>query len=94
LNNKISEKWFVDLKNFTCHNTENQIVITFEKKGNALCGKIKEIPLTLLNEWTQDPNIDKFIKKTLIEADEVFFKAYFTNEIEKKYTIKNSPILY
>ena len=84
MNNKTSEKWLVDLKNFTCYNTENQIVISFEKKGNSFQGKIKEIPLVLLDTWTQNSDINKLFRKAFIEADEAFFKAYFANEIEKK----------
>lgn len=82
---KTTDKWLIDLKTLTCQNRENKIVIVFEKKGNALQGQIKEIPLSLLNMWTQDPNINKLVRKTLIEADEVFFNAYFANEIERKY---------
>jgi hypothetical protein len=84
VNKKALEKWFVDLKNFTCRNTENQIVIGFEKQGSALRGKIKEIPLALTNTWVQKSDIDKVIRKALIEADEAFFKAYFAKEIETK----------
>jgi hypothetical protein len=84
VNTKLSQKWIVDLKNFTCLNSENQIAIVFEKKGNSLRGKIKEIPITLLNEWTDYPDINKRIRKALIEADEAFFNAYFANEIERK----------
>jgi hypothetical protein len=81
---KLLQNWIVDLKSFTCLNAENKIVICFEKKGNTLRGKIKDIPLTLLNEWTEDPDVDKRIRKALIEADEVFFNAYFAKEIERK----------
>ena len=85
MNTKISGKWLVDLENCTCQNTENQIVIIFEKIGPALRGKIKEIPYTLRGEGAQDPAINKIIKKSLIEADEVFFKEYFAEEIKRKY---------
>ena len=81
---KTTGKWHVDLANFTCHNTETKMIITFEKKGKSLRGKIKEIPLSLLENWVKDPNCNKLIRKAVIEADEVFFKAYFNNEIEKK----------
>ena len=80
-------KWTVDLKNFTCSNTENQIIIAFEKKGTALVGKIKEIPDELLKKWAAEPDGKDIIKKAVIEADEIFFKEYFNREIERKQSM-------
>jgi len=84
LNRKMESKWIVDLKNLTCHNPENQMVVGFEKKGNTLEGKIKDIPCELFEKWKNDPNCRTIMKKAVIEADEVFFRAYFNKEIEKK----------
>ena len=78
-----TEKWHVDLKNLTCRNTENQLVIAFEKRGTALAGKIKNIPLELVEKWAH-PNSNSLLRKAVIEADEVFYKAYFNKQIEEK----------
>jgi hypothetical protein len=77
-------KWLVDLDNLTCRNTENQLVIEFEKRGQMLMGTIKDIPIRLVQQWTQDPNCEADIRKALVEADEVFFKVYFSQEIAGK----------
>jgi hypothetical protein len=78
---KTNDNWFADLQNMTCCNVENQMVIAFEKRGTALMGRIKNIPIELLEKWAADPDGNKYIRKAVIEADEVFFKAYFNREI-------------
>ena len=79
-----TEKWHVDLKNLTCLNIENNLVIAFEKQGTALAGKIKTMPLDLVQKWTFSPNGNSLLRKAVIEADEAFYKAYFNREIEEK----------
>jgi len=81
-----TEKWVVDLLNLTCRNIENQIVVAFEKRGPALEGKIRDMPVELLEMWTREANGENHIKRVVIEADEVFFRAYFDNEIDRKDT--------
>ena len=78
-----TEKWHVDLKNLTCRNIENQMVVSFEKRGTALTGKIRNIPLELAEKWAH-PNGNNLLRKAVIEADEVFYKAYFKKQIEAK----------
>ena len=84
MNTTSTNKWLVDLKNLTCRNTENQMVITFEKKGSALTSKVIDLPLDLIQKWAFDPNGGKHLRKAVIEADEIFFKEYFNREIEEK----------
>ena len=74
----------MDLKNLICRNTENQMIVIFEKRGTALEAKIKNMPEELAEEWAWNPNSARQMKKALIEADEVFFRAYFNREIQKK----------
>ena len=81
---KTTGNWQVDLNNFTCRNTENEIVIVFEKKGAALVGKIQYLPIRISAEWIKDSNGEKYIRNAVIEADEVFFRAYFNREIKSK----------
>jgi len=84
LTTKISNKWLIDLKNLTCRNTENQMLIAFQKRGPTFEGKIINIPKELLEKLTSDPNCERQLRKAVIEADEAFFKAYFNREIERK----------
>jgi len=79
-----TEKWVVDLLNLTCRNIENQVVVAFEKRGPALEGKIRDMPVELLEMWTRETNGENHIRRAVIEADEVFFRAYFDYEIERK----------
>ena len=81
---KTTGNWQVDLNNMTCRNTENEIVIVFEKRGPALVGKIQFLPIRLSAEWIKDPNGERYIRNAVIEADEVFFQAYFKREIKRK----------
>ena len=81
---KTTGNWLVDLNNLTCRNTENQIIIAFEKRGPALVGKIKYMPIGLSAEWIVDPNGERYIRNAVIEADEVFFRAYFNREVDRK----------
>jgi len=79
-----TEKWVVDLLNLTCRNIENQMVVAFEKRGPALEGKIRDMPVELVEMWAREANSENNIKRAVIEADEVFFRAYFDYEIERK----------
>jgi len=92
LDTKAIKNWKVDLENLTCWNTENHIVIAFEKKGTTLEGKIKDMPIELLEKWATEPNGERHIKTAVIEADEAFFRAYFKREIEKKYAAEAAPV--
>jgi hypothetical protein len=84
MNSSKNSNWIVDLENLTCRNTENELVITFEKRGPALLGKINKIPIQLVHEWMKDTNCEDLIRKAVIEADEVFFKEYFAHKQDKK----------
>jgi hypothetical protein len=66
------------------------MVIAFERKGTTFEGKIKDIPVELLEKWAKEPNGEKHIKTAVIEADEIFFREYFNREIEKKYASEAS----
>ena len=91
MNQPITSKWIVDLNNLTCYNLENHMVIVFVKKGSAFVGKIKDIPVDLAEKWTREANGDKHLRNVVIEADEVFFKAFFNREIEKKCSEAGLP---
>jgi hypothetical protein len=73
-------KWLVDLEKGICYNTENEVVVIFERKGTTLLGKFKKIPVKLAQELMENPNRTQYVKEVAIEADKVFFNAYFANE--------------
>ena len=72
-----NENWIADLWSMTCWNSITKIMFSFEKKGNSLTGKIKEIPLEVMENMVADPHGRKNIKKMIIEAKNAFLQAYF-----------------
>jgi len=77
-----NSEWIVDVVTMTCKNTTNNIVVLFERLGKTLSGKIKDIPLELLNKWRIEKNCEINIRNTIMEAEEIFLKAYFEGENE------------
>ena len=45
------DEWIADIEAMTCRNTANKLLVILEKKGKGFAGKIKDMPLTLLEEW-------------------------------------------
>jgi hypothetical protein len=76
---KTEEKseWVSDLVNMTCRNTKNNIVINFYKIEGNLIGKIKKLPMKVINEWAIEGLGRTSIKNTVIEAEIFFLKDYF-----------------
>ena len=79
---KVADKWMVDLKKLECRNINNQMTVIFEKKGPALMGRITYLPENLLEKGKVHPDSHAYIKREFIEADKIFFKAYFDRAIE------------
>lgn len=73
-------EWVADVVTMTCVNTTNDIIVLFEKFGKTLNGKIKNIPLKLLNEWRIEEKGEKYIRNTITEAEEAFLRAYYKDE--------------
>jgi RNAse (barnase) inhibitor barstar len=73
---EVSGEWVADLVTMTCRNTANNIVIVFEKLEKTLIGKIKNIPLELVNKWAKEKQGDKNIINAIKEAEEIFLEAY------------------
>lgn len=71
-----TDEWVVDIVTMTCWNKSNDIVVVFEKYGKILIGKIKSIPLELVNKWAKEKQGNKNIKNTIKEAEDSFMKAY------------------
>ena len=73
-------EWIADLGAMTCQNYANKIVVSFEKKGKSITGKLKSIPMALFAKWASEPHGEGKIKKAVMEAEEVFLRAYFENQ--------------
>ena len=72
-------EWIADLGSMSCWNCVNKIVVTFEKSGKTLIGKINDIPIELMKKWAAEPQGERHIKKAVMEAEEAFLRAYFDN---------------
>jgi len=83
-------EWVADVVTMTCKNTTNNIVIIFEKLGINLTGKIKKLPLELINKWTVEKNGEVNIRNAVKEAEEIFLRAYHKDNYENE--INNEEI--
>ena len=82
---KITEDhWIADLKTMTCANTASKIVISFQKLGGDIIGKVKYVPLVLLKEWGATPDGGEFLKNAVVEAEKVFMKAHSDSQFNEK----------
>jgi len=72
----VNNDWEVDMETMTCWNKSSNIVVVFEKYRKIFIGKIKSIPLELVNKWAKENQGDKMIKNTIMEAEDSFMKAY------------------
>jgi hypothetical protein len=72
--------WIVDQENMTCRNTENKIIVTFQKNGGEYEGQIKDMPMELMSKWATERHGERHIKEAVIEAKEVFMRACFENK--------------
>jgi hypothetical protein len=81
-------EWIADLGARTCRNISNNIVVVFEKSGKILNGKIEDIPMALLSKWAALPNGENKIKNVIMEAEEVFLRAFYESDIERSMITK------
>jgi hypothetical protein len=79
---KAKGEWIVDLRAMTCQNNVSKIVVVFEKEGESILAKINYIPLVTLRTWELTREGSDNIRKVIMEAEDVFLKAYFENELE------------
>ena len=75
-------EWIADLGAMLCRNINNNIVISFEKAGIGVTGKIKDIPMDLFAKWAVEPHGERKIQQVVMEAEDFFWRAYFENDIE------------
>ena len=76
-------EWIADLGTMTCRNIANNIVVAFEKEGKILRGKLKDVPMELFSKWAMEPKGEMKVQKAVMDAEEVFLRAYFESDIEK-----------
>jgi hypothetical protein len=75
-----SGEWVTDLVNMTCRNTANNIVVIFKMIEGRLIGRIKELPMKIVTKWAVEGEGNIGLKDAVIEAEGMFFRAYFDNE--------------
>ena len=68
----------------TCTDYVNKIVVKMEREGRGIKGKLEDIPMELFAEWAKEPDGEKYVINTVMEAEEVFSRAYIEREMEKK----------
>jgi hypothetical protein len=73
-------EWVADVVTMTCKNTTNNIVVSFEKSGSNLKGKITNLPLELIKSWAIEKRGEMNIRNAILEAEEVFLRVYFNNK--------------
>jgi len=77
-----SGNWVADLGAMTCTDYVNKIVVVFKREGKrTLRGTIKDMPIELFGKWAAMPDGERYIEKTVLEAEKVFTRAYIENDI-------------
>ena len=75
-------EWIADLGTMTCRHVQNKIEVSFELNGKVLQGKIKYIPIALMDRWARARYGERMIQQAVFDAQEVFMRAYFERELE------------
>ena len=84
MNTIADDEWLIDLVAMTCRNKNSNITIGFEKKGKAIIGKVKDMPIEVMADWAESYDGAKLMQTVVLEAEEVFFDAYINNKLEMK----------
>jgi hypothetical protein len=79
--------WIADLGSMICRNIENGMVVGFYKNGEVLEGKIQDIPMEIMEKWAIERHGENRIKAAVMEAEEVFMRAYFESKIEQGHDL-------
>jgi hypothetical protein len=90
MNNNASGEWIADLAAMTCRNYTWGITVAFEKQGEAITGKISELPDNLIKRWLNTDNGFRILRRIEKEAEEVFLMVYFESVLAQY----NRPELY
>jgi hypothetical protein len=68
--------WVINLNDKTCLNINTNIIVGFEKKGDAFSGEIRDLPDNIYDVWARNEDVAGLLKNIVIEARNVFSKAY------------------
>jgi len=71
-----NREWSINLKKMTCRNLKNDVVVAFERIGDGLYGKIKNIPLKLFIEKDEKQNWEVMLNVYINEASRAFMNEY------------------
>jgi hypothetical protein len=74
--------WVADLETMTCQNTSTRMVVEFYKIGKNYIGKIKNMPIKLVELWSKLWYEDYLIKNAVMQAEDVFISAFIDNDYE------------
>jgi len=58
------------------------MIVEFHRKGKTYIGKIRDMPLELLEEWARLKHGERKIHRAVLEAEEVFTRAIIERELE------------
>ena len=64
--------WKVDKKEMTCSNEEYNVMIKMQKDGEAIRGKLQDMPLELFGEISELENGEKIIEKIVTNAEKEY----------------------
>ncbi len=80
----IGDEWLIDTEALLCKNNYTEIVVKFEKRGEAYIGKIKDMPMELMARLAKMKDGDLLLKKAVIDAEEIYNKEIFEKPEERK----------
>jgi len=80
----VDDEWLVDTEAMLCSNSLTKIVVGFMRNGDTCIGKIKDMPLELMVRLSKMEDGDLLLKKTVLDAEEVFRKEMFEKIEERK----------
>jgi hypothetical protein len=79
--------WVADLETMSCRNTCTRMVVEFYKTGKNYIGKIKDIHIEVIENWSKLWYGDYLIKNAVMQAEEVFLKDIKENDITNMNTM-------
>jgi len=80
----VGDEWLIDTETLLCKNNYTEIVVKFEKIGEAYIGKIKDMPMELTIKLSKMKDGDKLLQKAVMDAEEIFNKEMFEKIEERK----------
>jgi hypothetical protein len=75
--------WKVNLTEMACKNTFTKMEVEFVKNRKGFCGKIKYMPMDLLEKYATEPFGDYYIREAIMGAQIAFLRAYYINDMKK-----------